>query len=246
MRRSLPGLLVAGAPLSMVMGAPLPVPVSVGLVGLGVFLFLRRLRADGGPWQGFVAPSGLTYRASDPEFGTTLGGQLAFPGHTFENIVAGRTGDWDWTYVEVVQGQVKREALLIVDLGAELPPTRAARRIVTGTDELGRALVDLTLPALIVGRTGPYGFPPASNPDPAFLTALITPAMTAVLETCPLREWAIIDHHLVALPTRFLGRGWAIAALTDQAYQVALIADAIRDATGLVPPPPEQRWPTLG
>ena len=106
---------------------------------------------------GVRRPIGWTYRASDPEFGTTLGGQLAFPGHTFENIVAGRTGDWDWTYVEVVQGQVKREALLIVDLGAELPPTRAARRIVTGTDELGRALVDLTLPALIVGRTGPYG-----------------------------------------------------------------------------------------
>lgn len=245
-RQAMPGLLVAGVPLSMIMGMPLPVPVAVGLAGAGIFVFLRRLRSDGGPWVGFVAPPGLTYRASDPEFGATLGGALTFPGHTFENILTGRSGAWEWTYVEVVQGQVKRDELLVIDLGTDLPPTRAVRRIVTGTDELGRAITDALLPAPLVGRTGFYGFPPGANPDSAFLTSLVTPGMTAALETGVLQEWAILGRHLVATPAPFLARAWAITALTDQAATLAAIADAIRDATGIVPPPTQPRWPTLG
>ncbi len=243
--RAAPGLVVAAVPAATLLtGTPLPPLLSVGLVALGAFLFLRRFRL-GGPWQGFQPPAHLSYAARDAELGASLGGRLSLPGQAFENVVRGRRGDWDWTYAEITRGLGQREGLLVIDLGVELAPVLALRVATLPTGEpVSPSLRDAALPGRIVGRTGPYRFPSRANPDPTFLTSLITPAMTAALDLGSVAGWSITDHHLYATTDGVDGSAEGIMALREQANQLSLIADAIQDATGFVPPP-EQRWPTL-
>ena len=230
------GLLVAVPALApMLLGSALPAPLAVASVAAGLFLIVRQFRAAGGPWEGFTPPAGLDYTAKDPEFGSTLGPDLAFPAHDFENILRGHGGGWDWVYFEATQGVVRRERLVVIDLGHPVPPTRAVRN---SAGDNHRAVLEASMPGLVTGRTGQYLFPGSANPDPRFRTALITPAMTAVLESSRLPLWETRGQLLVAHTADYARITPADGVVADAAA-LARIATLIVEAAR-----PRTTWPT--
>ena len=239
--------------VALLAGAVALPPVLAGVAAAaGLTWALRKARARGGPWIGFVVPAEATFVPHDPEFGARLSEDLELDGYEFQNIVASRSGRWRWTFVEAVRPG-ERQRLVVIGFDQPLPSLAAQLRFRDrrGTEPLFMAIREANLPGTVVGHTGNYTFAtslPGRN-IPFVMTRIVTPELTAALEQLDaFGSWRTAGHQLVGYYDREeLLQQLSYRSIKRAGEHLAAVAEALAGPLQAdpEPEPAPETWPTL-